>query len=44
MPFTLRYQFAFDATPTGLRRATVREGIPEAQRGAITAIQRFASA
>ena len=57
LPFTLRYQLAFDATLTsavldvfirsvfaGLRRAAVREGIADAQCGAITAIQRFGSA
>jgi hypothetical protein len=57
LPFTLRYQLAFDAPLTaavldvfirsvfaGLRRAAVREGIADAQCGAITAIQRFGSA
>jgi Putative transposase len=57
VPFTLRYQLAFDATLTAavldvfirsvfaaLRRAAVREGIADAQCGAITAIQRFGSA
>ena len=54
LPFTLRYQLAFDATLTaavldvfirsvfaGLRRAAAREGIADAQSGALTAIQRF---
>jgi hypothetical protein len=54
VPFTLRYQLAFDAPLTaavlhvfigsvfaGLRRAAVREGIADAQCGALTAIQRF---